>query len=334
MKFIDEVLVHVQAGTGGNGCVSFRREKYVPRGGPDGGDGGRGGDIYFEASERKHTLLDFRYRHIFKAGSGKHGSGQNRHGRSGEDLVLHVPVGTMVKDGQSGEVLADLDQAGRRWLAARGGPGWKGNARFATNAMRVPREAEDGHEGGEHQFLLELKLMADVGLVGFPNAGKSTLIAAVSAARPKIADYPFTTLVPNLGVVQVEDWQPFVIADIPGLIEGAHKGAGLGTRFLRHIERTRILVHVVDVTRLPPEDVLQPYFRIEHELASYSQALECKERIIVLNKVDLLSDPHDLDRILAEYRKTEHWVFGISALRRQGLKELLKSLAQRLSQQE
>jgi len=334
MKFVDEVRIRVQAGRGGNGCVSFRREKYVPRGGPDGGDGGKGGDVCLQASERKHTLLDFRYHHLFKAASGKHGSGQNRHGRGGEDLVLEVPPGTIVKDIETGEILADLVRLGQRWVAAKGGAGGKGNTRFASSTKQVPREAEDGQEGEERELLLELKLFADVGLVGFPNAGKSTFIASISAARPKIADYPFTTLVPNLGVVQYGDAQPFVVADIPGLIEGAHQGAGLGTRFLRHIERTHILVHVIDVTQVPLDDPLEPYRQIEHELSSYSEDLCEKVRIIALNKVDLIEDPQRLEAITEPYRQTGHPVFSISALRRQGLQELVRFLVHLISQPE
>jgi GTP-binding protein len=281
-----------------------------------------------EASERKHTLLDFRYHQIFKAFSGKHGSGQNRHGRGGEDLVLEVPVGTVVRDMETGEVLADLVRSGQRWVAAKGGAGGRGNTRFVSSTRQVPREAEDGREGQERELLLELKLFADVGLVGFPNAGKSTLIAAISAARPKIADYPFTTLVPNLGVVRYGEAQPFVVADIPGLIEGAHEGAGLGTRFLRHIERTRILVHVIDVNQVSVDDPLEPYRQIEHELSSYSEELAKKERIIALNKVDMIEDPLRLETIAEAYRQTGLSVFSISALRRQGLQELVSYLSE------
>lgn len=284
-----------------------------------------------EASERKHTLLDFRYRHLFKALSGKHGSGQNKHGRGAEDLVLEVPVGTVVKDPETGESVADLAQPGERWVAAKGGRGGRGNARFVTFACRVPREAEDGQEGEEHELILELKLIADVGLVGFPNAGKSTLIAAISAARPKIADYPFTTLIPNLGVVQFEDARPFVVADIPGLIDGAHEGAGLGTRFLRHVERTRILLHVIDAGQIPLDDPLDPYRRIEYELASYSDTFAEKERIIALNKIDMISSGEELEGIETAYRGMGHAVFCISALKRQGLRELILHLTQRLS---
>lgn len=330
MRFIDEAKIRLEAGKGGQGCVSFRREKYVPRGGPDGGDGGKGGDIYLEASERKHTLLDFRYRHYFRASPGKHGQGQNRHGRSGQDLIIEVPVGTVVKDRVTGEILADLNQAGQRWLAAKGGAGGKGNARFATASRRVPRFAEEGGEGEQPELALELKLLADVGLVGFPNAGKSTLITAISAARPKIADYPFTTLVPNLGVVQYEDAPPFVVADIPGLIEGAHEGAGLGTRFLRHIERTRVLLHLIDVSQVDAEDPLHPFRQIEHELKSYSQEITQKQKVIALNKIDLLEDGISAEELCNLYRRTNHPVVVISALRRQGLRELLQLLSEML----
>ncbi len=332
MKFIDEAKIRGKAGDGGHGCMSFRREKYVPRGGPDGGDGGKGGDIYMEATERKSTLLDFHFIHLFKAGSGKHGGGKNMHGRSGEELVLQVPPGTLVKDSQTGEILADLAEPGRRWLAAKGGRGGRGNARFATSTCQAPRIAEDGEEGAEFNFILELKLLADVGLVGFPNSGKSTLIAAVSAARPKIADYPFTTLVPNLGVVSYGDAPPFVIADIPGLIEGAHEGAGLGTRFLRHIERTKILVHLIDVSQAPEEDPLLPYRQIEHELASFSDAIAGKVRVIGLNKTDLILDPDRLEALAAAYGETGHPVVLLSALRKKGLRKLQREIVRLLSQ--
>ena len=326
MKFVDEVKIRIRSGDGGHGCVSFRREKYVPRGGPDGGDGGKGGDVLFEVSGRKHTLLDFRYRHLFKAASGKHGSGQNRHGRGGEDLVLEVPVGTVVKDAETGELLADLMEIGSRWIAARGGLGGKGNAHFTSSTRQVPRFAQEGREGEEREFVLELKLIADVGLVGLPNSGKSTLIMAVSSARPKIADYPFTTLVPNLGVVQYGEAPPFVVADIPGVIEGAHQGAGLGVRFLRHIERTRVLVHLIDLTQLPADDFLLPYRQIEHELASYSEEIVRKQRIIALNKTDLFDDPSQLEAIAAAYRETGYPVVLLSALRKDGVKALIVML--------
>jgi len=330
MKFVDEVRIRVQAGAGGNGCVSFRREKYVPRGGPDGGDGGKGGDVVLVAALNKHTLLDFRYRHLFRAPSGKHGSGQNRHGRRGEDLILEVPIGTVVRDPVSMEELADLNEPGLRWIAARGGSGGRGNARFVSSTRQVPRFAEEGRPGEEAEWILELKLMADVGLVGFPNAGKSTLIAAVSAAKPKIADYPFTTLVPNLGVVAYGDAPPFVMADIPGLIEGAHEGAGLGVRFLRHIERTRVLVHLVDASRLEEQDPLRPLRQIEKELESYSERLPLKKSVVALNKIDLVSDGDKLERLAAAYREAGRPTVLISALCRSGLPELLQLLVRTL----
>jgi len=331
MRFIDEARIQVEAGRGGNGCVSFRREKYVPRGGPDGGDGGKGGDVVLEATERKQTLLDFRYRRLYRAERGRHGMGKAMHGRGGKDLVLLVPVGTLVKDVETGEVLADLNRPGMRWVAARGGRGGRGNARFVTATRQAPRYAEEGEEGESRELLLELKLLADVGLVGLPNAGKSTLIAAVSAARPKIADYPFTTLVPNLGVVQHGDAPPFVMADIPGLIEGAHEGAGLGIRFLKHIERTRVLVHLVDAAAVPEDDLLAPYRTIERELESYSDALGEKARIVALNKMDLVTYEAHQERLLSAYRETGHPVVAVSALTRRGLPELLNALVRVLS---
>ncbi len=331
MKFVDEVKVRLLAGAGGNGCISFRREKYVPKGGPDGGDGGHGGSIYFEASERKHTLLDFRFRNLFKARRGGHGEGQNRHGKSGEDLIMEVPVGTVVKDVATGELLADLSQQGQKWLAAKGGRGGRGNARFASSTRQAPRVAEDGGEGQERELLLELKLIADVGLVGLPNAGKSTLISVVSAAQPKIADYPFTTLVPALGVVRYGDAPPFVMADIPGLIEGAHTGTGLGTRFLRHIERTRILIHLIDVSLIPEDDPLKPYRLIEHELNSYSDKMARKLQLIVLNKIDVEPDGEKLKRIAAVYGELGHPVLLISAVTREGIDRLLVALVRALT---
>lgn len=331
MRFVDEAKIRLESGQGGNGCISFRREKYVPRGGPDGGDGGKGGDIYFLASERKHTLLDFRYRHYFKAASGKHGQGQNRHGRSGEDLILEVPPGTVVKDMETGEILADLAQAGHQWRAVEGGAGGKGNARFASSTRRVPQIAEDGRDGEIRELTLELKLLADVGLVGLPNAGKSTLISAISAARPKIADYPFTTLVPQLGVTQHANAPPFVVADIPGLIAGAHEGAGLGLRFLRHIERSRILLHLIDVSQLDVRDPLRSYRQIERELNSYSEAVRQKQRVIALNKIDLLQDLGSLAQLRAVYETIGYPIVAISAVRRDGLPELLQLLSHLLN---
>ncbi len=326
MKFVDEVRTRVVAGNGGQGCVSFRREKYVPKGSPDGGDGGKGGDVVLEVSERKRTLLDFRYRHEFKASSGEHGKGNNRHGKSGRDLILEVAPGTLVKDPVTGEILADLVDPGRRWVAAKGGLGGKGNAHFVTSTHQIPRFAQPGEKGEEKDLLLELKLLADVGLVGLPNAGKSTLIAAVSAARPKVADYPFTTLVPNLGVVQYEDAAPFVMADIPGLVSGAHQGVGLGIRFLRHVERTRVLVHLIDVHAVPLDNPLQPYRLIENELLNYSREMQNKQRVIALNKTDLIPDSEQLEQIARTYRALGQPVVLLSALRCYGIRDLLQVL--------
>ncbi len=332
MRFIDEVVIRIVAGKGGNGCVSFRREKYVPRGGPDGGDGGNGGSVVLEASERKGSLLDFRYRNLFRAEAGRGGSGQNRNGRSGEDLVLEVPVGTVAKNPENGEVLADLTEPGQRWIAAQGGRGGKGNSHFVSSTHRTPRFAQEGQPGEEKELKLELKLIADVGLVGLPNAGKSTLISVVSAARPKIADYPFTTLTPNLGVVQYDDAPPFVMADVPGLIEGAAEGAGLGIRFLKHIERTRLLLHVVDASQISPEDPLQSFRQIDHELQSYSEEISKKPKIIVLNKMDLVESQKDLDGIKDSFVQLGFPVFLVSSLKREGLRELVRFLTARLAQ--
>ncbi len=332
MKFIDEATIRIVAGKGGNGCVSFRREKYVPRGGPDGGDGGEGGSVVLEASDRKHSLLDFRYRNLFRAERGRNGEGQNRHGRSGDDLVLEVPEGTVAKDPETGAILADLTASGQKWVAAAGGRGGKGNAHFVSSTHRSPRFSQEGQPGEERELKLELKLIADVGLVGLPNAGKSTLISVVSAARPKIADYPFTTLTPNLGVVQYDDAPPFVMADVPGLIEGAHEGAGLGIRFLKHIERTRLLLHVIDVSRVSEEDPLLPFRQIEHELASYSKTVAEKPGIIVLNKTDMVEDPKRLDSIAHRYKQLGKPVLLLSSLKREGLRELVRLVLQRLSE--
>ncbi|HIJ69319.1 MAG TPA: GTPase ObgE [Deltaproteobacteria bacterium] len=332
MKFIDEVTITVMAGKGGNGCVSFRREKYVPRGGPDGGGGGEGGSVVVEASQRKHSLLDFRYRNLFRAEPGRNGAGQNRQGRGGGDLVVEVPVGTVAKDPLTGEILSDLTEAGQRWIAAKGGRGGKGNAHFVSSTHRTPRFAQEGQPGEERNLKLELKLIADVGLVGLPNAGKSTLVSAVSAARPKIADYPFTTLTPNLGVVQYDDAPPFVMADVPGLIEGAHEGAGLGFLFLKHIERTRLLVHVIDLSRVPSDNPLEPFKQIEHELESYSENLRKKPRIIVLNKTDLVKNGKDLAKIEKSYSELGLPVLLISSLKREGLRELVRLLTKSLSE--
>lgn len=282
--FIDEAQISVKAGDGGAGCVSFRREKFVPKGGPDGGDGGRGGSVILRADEGLHTLVDFRYRREFRAKRGEHGQGARKAGRSAPDLVIPVPVGTVVRDAHTGEVIADLTHHGQEVVVARGGRGGRGNAHFATPTRRAPRFAEPGERGEERVLHLELRVLADVGLVGFPNAGKSTLLARISAARPKIADYPFTTLHPHLGVVRVEEGASFVVADIPGLVEGAHRGAGLGHRFLRHIMRTRLLVYVLDLASGEP---LHDYDVLQAELRAYDPALADRPHVVALNKIDL-----------------------------------------------
>lgn len=283
--FVDQATIYVKAGDGGSGCVSFRREKFVPKGGPDGGDGGRGGNVVLRADEGLSTLLDFRYRRVFRAQRGGHGKGGNRTGRSAPDLVIPVPVGTVVKDASTGQVLADLTQHGQEAVVARGGRGGRGNARFATPTHRAPRYAEPGEKGEERTLVLELRLVADAGLVGKPNAGKSTLLARMSAARPKVGDYPFTTLHPNLGVVFLGLGQSFVLADLPGLVEGAHRGAGLGQRFLRHASRTRVLVYVLDAAL--SEDPIGDLEVLRSELAAYDPNLVERARVVALNKVDL-----------------------------------------------
>ncbi len=291
--FVDEAKIRVKAGDGGNGCLAFRREKFVPRGGPSGGDGGRGGDVIMESSERHNTLVHFRFNPEYKAERGRHGEGSNKTGREGEGIVLKVPVGTIVYDEMTGEVVHDFSHPDERVVIARGGRGGRGNARFATSVHQAPREHEDGKPGEERDLRLELKLLADVGLVGYPNAGKSTLISRISAARPKIADYPFTTLQPNLGVViagEPPDDVSFVVADIPGLIEGASEGAGLGTQFLRHIERTRVLAHLVDVSDASGRpDPIADYEVITHELANFGSGLDAKPTIVVASKMDIVN---------------------------------------------
>ena len=287
MKFVDEVRIFVQAGHGGRGCVSFRRGKYVPRGGPDGGNGGKGGDIVFQADRHLATLLDFRYRPRHLAPKGGDGEGGNRTGRNGEDIIISVPVGTMIKNADTMEIMADLTGHGERFIAARGGIGGKGNAHFATATHRTPRFAQEGMPGEEHWLLLELKLLADVGIIGKPNVGKSTFISRVSAARPKIADYPFTTLVPNLGVVSYGRQQSFVIADIPGLIAGAHAGAGMGVQFLKHVERTSVLLHIIDISGENFPVAWESYEEVNRELGLFNPALASKPQLVAIGKMDL-----------------------------------------------
>jgi GTPase len=322
--FIDEVKIHVKAGNGGNGCLAFRREKFVPRGGPSGGDGGRGGDVILVASQHYNTLLHFRFNPEHKAERGRHGEGSNRTGREGESIEVPTPVGTVVYDAVTGELLHDFTEAGDRFVVAHGGKGGRGNARFATSTHQAPTEHEPGKPGDERQLRLELKLLADVGLAGFPNAGKSTLISRISAARPKIADYPFTTLEPNLGVVSTGDDRTFVVADIPGLIEGAHLGHGLGVQFLRHIERTRLLVHLVDVSEASGRDPVHDFEIVMKELENFSPSLIEKPMIVVATKLDAAQDPDrvaSVERIAAQrglpfYKISSVTGEGIQALKR------------------
>jgi len=328
--FIDEVVVSLKAGDGGNGCLAFRREKFVPRGGPSGGDGGHGGDITLVASEHYNTLLHFRFNPEHTAQRGRHGEGSNRTGRDGAGIELPVPVGTEVHDAETGELLFDFTAPGQRWIAAHGGRGGRGNARFATATHQAPTEHEEGKPGEFARVRFTLKLLADVGLVGFPNAGKSTLIARLSSAKPKIADYPFTTLVPNLGVVQAGDDRTFVMADVPGLIEGAHDGHGLGTQFLRHIERTRVLVHLVDVSDFSGRDPAHDFDVILNELAQFGAHLLDKPMIVVASKIDACQDAERIRAV--EAKATEHGYpfLRISSATGEGIEALRYAIAERL----
>ncbi len=287
MKFIDEAIITIRSGDGGRGCVSFRREKFIPRGGPDGGDGGKGGDVVFKTTSQKRTLYDFKYKKILKAENGRPGEGNQKTGKKGKDLVVEIPPGTVLIDTDSGRIIKDLVEPGKTFTIAVGGRGGQGNKKFATSTHRTPRFAQPGEEGQTLNIKLELKLIADVGIVGLPNAGKSTLISVISSAHPKIADYPFTTLTPVLGVVKAGKEETFVVADIPGLIEGAHKGAGLGMKFLKHVERTRILIHLIDASAINSDNPLYNYDIIIKELALYSKTLAEKPRLVVLNKIDI-----------------------------------------------
>lgn len=320
MRFIDEAIITVWSGNGGRGCVSFRREKYVPRGGPDGGDGGKGGDIVLKTTSRKRTLYQFRYQKHFKAKNGAHGQGKQKTGKDGQNLVIELPPGTLVTDADTGQVITDLINSGETFVVARGGRGGQGNLRFKTSTHRAPRLAQPGEPGETKTLKLELKLLADVGIIGLPNAGKSTLITAVSSARPKIGNYPFTTLFPSLGVVQTDWAEPFVIADIPGLIKDAHKGSGLGIRFLRHIERTRILIHLIDVSAINMDNPLNAYNTVNKELAMYNRKLTEKPQIVVLNKMDL----PDVREAAKKFQTAvkEKQVILISALTGQGIENL------------
>jgi GTPase len=330
VKFFDEAFINVQSGDGGRGCVSFRREKFIPRGGPDGGDGGKGGDVILKSTSQRRTLYPFRFRREFKAKNGGHGQGKKKTGKSGEDLIIETPPGTLIKDAETNDLLKDFTQPGESFIIAKGGRGGQGNCRFKTSTHRGPRFAQPGESGQFLKLKLELKLIADVGLIGLPNAGKSTLISVISSATPKIADYPFTTLTPNLGVVQTGWGKPFVVADIPGLIEGAHKGAGLGIRFLRHIERTHILVHLMDTAAIDPQDPLAGYDTINGELAGYSPQLAEKSQILVLNKMDLPGTDETAKTLQSMLKDRE--VLLISAVTRKGVEQLISKIIERLDQ--
>lgn len=328
--FVDYVKIYVKAGKGGNGAVSFRREKYVASGGPNGGDGGKGGDIYFEVDPDSNTLIDFRYKKKFIAKNGENGADSNKTGRSADDLYIGVPIGTIIKDVETGEVLADLSEKNQTALILHGGKGGKGNSHFATSTRQAPRFAQEGEPGEERELILELKLIADVGLVGFPSVGKSTILSIVTAATPKIADYHFTTLEPNLGVIKPEYGASFVMADIPGLIEGASDGAGLGIKFLRHIERTRLLLHVIDVAGTEGRDPVEDFYKINRELEKYSKKLASRKQIIVANKSDLLQENSGFEELekLAKEKNIE--IFKISAATGEGLKELIAYVSEEL----
>ena len=327
MKFVDEVRIRVEAGDGGRGCVAFRREKYEPRGGPSGGDGGDGGDVVFVVDPGLGTLLDLSYPQRLRAGRGEHGRGKQQYGARGADLVLRVPPGTIVHDADTDERLADLRAPGERAVVARGGRGGRGNMHFATSTHRAPRHAEPGTEGEQRELRLELRILADAGLLGFPNVGKSTLIRAVSAARPRVADYPFTTLVPHLGVVRVGEEESFVLADVPGLIEGAHAGHGLGTRFLRHLSRTAVLVHVLDVSGLEGRDPLADFDAINRELALASPALAAKPQLVVASKVDLVETRDRLPAVREAFAARGIALHGVSGATGEGTRELVRAIA-------
>ncbi|MCA0171709.1 GTPase ObgE [Bacillus sp. RAR_GA_16] len=327
--FVDQVKVFVKAGDGGNGMVAFRREKYVPDGGPAGGDGGKGASVIFEVEEGLRTLMDFRYNRHFKAKTGEHGRSKNQHGRNAEDMVVKVPPGTIVSNAETGEVIADLTEHGQRATVARGGRGGRGNSRFASPSNPAPELSENGEPGEEKDVTLELKVLADVGLVGFPSVGKSTLLSVVSAAKPKIAAYHFTTIAPNLGVVDTKDGRSFVMADLPGLIEGAHEGVGLGHQFLRHIERTRVIVHVIDMSGMEGRDPYEDYIKINDELKQYKMRLMERPQIIVANKMDLPDSQENLE-IFKEKLEEDFPIYPISAVTRQGVQEVLFEIADKL----
>ncbi|MBO1514778.1 GTPase ObgE [Metabacillus bambusae] len=324
--FVDQVKIYVKGGDGGNGMVAFRREKYVPKGGPAGGDGGNGADVIFEVEEGLRTLMDFRYKRHFKAPRGEHGMSKNQHGKNSQPMIVKVPPGTVVSDEETGQIIADLTEHGQQAVIAKGGRGGRGNSRFATPANPAPELSENGEPGIERNVILELKVLADVGLVGFPSVGKSTLLSVISSAKPKIAEYHFTTLVPNLGMVETEDGRSFVMADLPGLIEGAHQGVGLGHQFLRHIERTRVIVHVIDMSGLEGRDPYEDYVTINAELKEYNLRLTERPQIIVANKMDMPDSEENLAGF-KEKLKDDLKIFPISAITREGVRELLFEVA-------
>ncbi len=330
MKFVDEVEITVKAGDGGRGCMSFRREKFVPKGGPDGGDGGDGGHVRVAADPHLTTLLDLRYQRLYRGDRGQHGRGKDQHGKNGADRIIRVPVGTLIRDADSGDVIADINAPSEDVIVARGGKGGKGNSRFATSTRQAPRFAQPGLPGEERELRLELRLLADVGLIGMPNAGKSTLISVISAARPKIADYPFTTLVPNLGVVRHGDGS-FVAADIPGLIEGAHRGEGLGHRFLKHVTRTGLLVHLLDVFQVEGGDPRTDFETVNRELALFDEELARKPQIVVASKVDLSPDRGTVRTLEAFFRSSGYRFCAVSAVTGEGLDRLKDIIAEGLA---
>ncbi len=335
MALIDEAVISIKSGDGGRGCVSFRREKYVPRGGPDGGNGGNGGSIIIKASNRLHTLDDFRARRHFKAQHGSPGKGKSQTGKDGNDVIINVPLGTIIYDHDSGELLADLIEKDQEILLLQGGKGGKGNEHFTTSTNRAPRMAQPGLPGQKKIIKLSLKYLADIGLIGFPNAGKSTLLSRLTTARPRIDSYPFTTLAPNLGVITFEDDYALTIADIPGLIDGASEGRGLGLRFLKHIERTRLLLHLLDITYVPKEDILEDFFALRNEMNKFSPSLSQKDYMVLLNKMDIHSSGHrDLEGLKKALEEMKIEVLPVSALTGQGIEQVKESLAKRFPQEE
>jgi GTP-binding protein len=329
VKFVDEAIITVFSGNGGAGCISFRREKFIEKGGPDGGDGGKGGDVILKVNPAKRTLYDFRRQKLIKAQNGGYGQGTQRHGKKGEDKTIELPLGTTIADFDTNEILVDLSETNQSFIIAQGGMGGKGNKHFSSSTNRTPRFSQPGIKGIELKIKLELKLLADIGLVGLPNAGKSTLISQISKARPKIADYPFTTLTPNIGMVEPEFGEPFAVADIPGLIEGAHKGTGLGIQFLKHVERTKILLHIIDVSLIDPDNPLADFNLINTELSKHSDKLAKKKQIIVLNKIDLTGSEELVTIFKNAYKGSD--VFPISAATGKGTKDLVRTMAKALN---